>query len=55
MERATSHAVFHSVADGRNVMNDLQWEVCAYAALVLVFVGAITTAAMIADQLAQSI
>jgi hypothetical protein len=55
MEPATSHAIFYSVADGRNVMNDRQWEVSAYAALALVFVGAITTAVMIVDQLAHAI
>jgi hypothetical protein len=36
-------------------MNDRQWEVSAYAALVLVFVGAIATAVVIADQLVHAI
>jgi hypothetical protein len=40
---------------GRNVMNDRQWNVSAYAALALVFVIAITTAVMITDQLAHAI
>jgi hypothetical protein len=38
-----------------NVMNDRQWNVSACAALALVFVIAITTAVMIADQLAHAI
>ena len=47
-----------SAALGRtedNVMNDRQWNVSACAALALVFVIAITTAVMIADQLAHAI
>ena len=39
----------------KDVMNDRQWEVSAYAALVLVFVGAIATAVVIADQLVHAI
>jgi hypothetical protein len=36
-------------------MNDRQWEVSAYVALVLVFIGAIATAVVIADQLVLAI
>ena len=39
----------------KDVMNDRQWEVSAYAALMLVFVGAIATAVVIADQLVHAI
>jgi hypothetical protein len=36
-------------------MNDRQWDVSAYAALMLVFVGAIATAVVIVDQLVHAI
>ena len=39
----------------KDVMNDRQWEVSAYAALVLVFVGAIAAAVVVADQLVLAI
>jgi hypothetical protein len=38
-----------------DVMNDRQWDVSAYAALMLVFVGAIATAVVIVDQLVHTI
>jgi len=43
------------VADGRNVMNDRQWEVSAYAAFAFICVSVIIAVTAIADQLIHMI